>query len=197
MILGYLLPTILMFIPFRDLGTTQNLIAFWQPSPIYVNVLLILFASIYSRLYPRIRSNSKAHAAAQNDMKDLTYIYYSAFFVGAMVHFIVAATIILSPNLSFSQVFLPSNLHHWIFSESMRSDIWLPDFWIFTLACLHWCIFSIWDLWRVGRTNVNIYKALMLFMLSSVIVGPGAAVAGCWYWRELVMTYTTVPRTSP
>lgn len=44
----------------------------------------------------------------------------------------------------------------------------------------------------MGRTTVDVGKAAVLLLLANVAVGPGAALVGCWYWREAQMARTSV-----
>ena len=65
--------------------------------------------------------------------------------------------------------------------------IFLWDFWIIFFASLVWTYLSIWDLKRVGKTDVSLLQGLALLLGGTIVVGPAATVAGVWYWRELCL----------
>lgn len=191
-LIGYVVPTILMFWPWKSLSTVQAMTALWQPAPIAVQVLVTIFASLYgtSRKSP-IGHHREANAAPQ-DLKHLRTIYSVVFVLGAVLHLGVVYTLATStnPELSFKAVFKPNwTAERQTHGEGLR-NLWLPDFYGLFISTTFYCGAAVWDLNRVGQTSVNIYKACIILVLGSVVVGPGAAMAACWYWRELAMAVT-------
>lgn len=195
LLLGYLVPTILMFWPFADPDTVQALIAFWQPSPVYVNVLLILFSTLYNLIWPDDHSTFRA-SAEPPDMPQLKKLYFVAFGLSLLLHFGTVFTVILSadPELTFGSIFLLPQLSPSMSLTGGLKLIWLVDFWVWAIATMCWCWLSVWDLTRVGLTTVSVAKAGAAIILGSIVLGPGATMTACWYWREQAMSRTNAPR---
>jgi hypothetical protein len=185
-----MLPTILMFLPYSDPNTTQGMIAFWQPAPIYVNILLSIFSTVYARKYPQKHTTPKA-GVPMPDMHDLKLIYLSTFALLTMLHFGTVLTIHRSPQLLFIEVFIPSSRTREPSTVQGLRSLWQVDFWTCWMTSLLWCCVGVWDLKRVGRTNVELGKAVVGIILATIFFGPGASLVGFWYWRELKMARTS------
>ncbi|OAL40095.1 hypothetical protein AYO20_00513 [Fonsecaea nubica] len=214
-IIGYLIPTVLMFLPYstaHNLWTTQAMVAFWQPCPWYVNALLWLLPTFYSgRRAASQPSNAQAHqttkpkpdyAPGHDDVKYLNRVYLVSFAVAALSHVAVAVTCLVSsdPEHSFQHMFLPPSSSTSSSSTMAESDtqqlslvqgmhaIFQADYWIIFVASLVWAYLAIWDLKRLGLTrDVNLATALLAMLLGCVLVGPAATVAMVWWWREGVL----------
>ncbi len=65
--------------------------------------------------------------------------------------------------------------------------IFQVDFWIISAASLVWAYLAVWDLKRIGKTDVSLIQTTAAILLGSIVVGPAAAVTGVWYWREHIM----------
>jgi hypothetical protein len=193
-LLGYVAPTILMFWPWESLSTVQAMTAFWQPAPIAVQSLGTIFAFLYGT------SRQPHHRAANVEPKDLGYlrkIYSVAFVLGVALHLGVVYTLATSsdPDLTFTAVFMPNwTTGRQSHGEGLR-NLWLADFYGLFVSSTFFCCAAVWDLNRVGQTSVSIFKAFIMLVGASVLVGPGAAMIGCWYWRELAMA-VTAPKES-
>lgn len=192
MVLGYLIPTIAMHIPYSDTRLTEVAMIIWQPSPIYINILLALFSRIYERFYPEPKPTPDA-ANPLPDISSLNLIYAISFLIGTLAHASFLHALFSSPNLllTLKQLFLPllffktppSPLP---FDTSMHS-FWQYDFLLFFAATLIFCVVAVWDLKRVGRTRVSLVNAVVGIMLGTVGVGPAAMFVAVWAWREGVM----------
>ncbi|KAJ9619082.1 hypothetical protein H2204_012793 [Knufia peltigerae] len=197
-VLGYLIPTILMFWPHsNDDQIRQGFIAFWQPSPVYVNILLWLLATSYNTTMSTQQDHSNVVVAAAEppDMAHLKRLYAFSFGVSIVTHFGVLLKVMFSadPHLQLSKIFLLPPLDQRSLSvvESLHIT-WLVDFWVWTMATMAWCCLSVWDLKRVGLAVVSVRKAAAAVALGTVLVGPGAVISACWYWRETQMAKTTI-----
>lgn len=170
--LGYLGPTLAMYAHGRwggDLYATQGLIAFWQPAPLLVEVLLVLFAAL-----PIARGKEGGgndNNSIRSDLPHLKRLYLFAAVVPALAHFgtlyrvffsapasaatsIAASDDTLSNRLAFfAHVFLPSRATwrdstalglHWIFQ-------W--DWWGVGAASLLWCWVVACDVLRLLRRH--------------------------------------------
>jgi len=195
-LLGYALPTVLMFWPWKDPNMVQGMTAFWQPSPIYVQILIVIFAYFYNLRYPEPKHNDRKAKDEPRDLKDLKLIYIVTFLIGVFLHFGVVYTLLTStdPQLSFRTTFVPDiEIRQKSLGEGLR-NLWLSDFYGFFLASFLWCSYAVWDLKRVGRANVDVWKASALIALANILFGPGSAMSAVWYWRESAMARTSVPK---
>lgn len=193
LILGFILPTILMFFPWESASTTQTFMALWQPSPMIACLLTFALSIAYKKINPPANSLTPFAAAQPKDITTLKAIYGLSFFLASLLHFFVISRIISSPALSFSSVFGFSDLQDQPLGELLRNSF-AADFWAFTTASYAWCVNAVWDIKRMGRTTVDVGKAAVVVAIANVLVGPGAAMAGVWYWREMQMAKTSVPR---
>ena len=191
-IFGYVVPTLGMFWKWSNPLVAQGFTAFWQPSPAYVQVLIVLLAYSYQYIRPvAAHQYRKAHAELP-DMRYLKQVYAITFFLGLILHVAVVFGLLLTsdPHLSLSSVFKPD----WSAVEQTPGEglrnLWLADFYGFFLASTIWTISAVWDIKRVGRTTVNVYNAAAGILLANILVGPGATMSGVWYWREIAMAVT-------
>ncbi|KAI9650267.1 hypothetical protein NHQ30_000280 [Ciborinia camelliae] len=186
-IIGYILPTILMFVPWENQATASTLESVWWASPMIASLLTFIGGMVAKKIVPP--PNGTPNAA--DEPKDLPYlktVYLSTFALGAMLHITILSVVLFSsnPNISLSLVFLPN-------SAAEPRNYFLVEFWSLYIATYAWCCNAVWDIKRVGRTTVDVGKAAVLLLLANLAVGPGAALVGCWYWREMQMARTSVP----
>ncbi|KAL7623235.1 hypothetical protein AAE478_006916 [Parahypoxylon ruwenzoriense] len=185
-VLGYLVPTVaLYYIPWSDIATLQYVTALWQPSPIFVSVLLLCF----SFLLPP--SSSSAASSKNADVKHLKRIYLVAGLVSAAAHISTLYNCLASssgnPQLSLSYVFLP-NKAAWRGSMAAGLHyIFQWDFWGTFTASLFWCWLVVYDVLRIliGKPSaVQLFQAVLGIGLVALVAGPGAAIVAVWNWRE-------------
>ncbi|EXJ92529.1 hypothetical protein A1O3_01081 [Capronia epimyces CBS 606.96] len=187
LLLGYLVPTTLMFLPYSDsdLWTTQAMIALWQPSPWFVNAILWILSTFYGSM----DSQTAGQESSLRDMKYLDSTYMVVFLVSVISHFGTVLVCLLSddPQHSFSHAFVPHVRHvEPNLTEGLHA-IFQYDFWIIFAASLLWIWLAVWDLKRVGKTNASLSRAALLILFGTIAVGPAATIVGVWYWREHVM----------
>lgn len=190
--LGYLLPTIAMYIPYSDPRLTEVAMIFWQASPLYISILLFLFSRIYGSFHPEPNHTPDATKPLP-DISPLKFAYAIAFLGGTLFHASFLHAIFTSPNfiLTLKQLFIPLLFFKrpttpFPFDTSLHS-FWQYDFLLFYLATLVFCVMSVWDLKRVGRTRVNLAKAVIGIAVGTVGVGPAATFVAVWAWREGVL----------
>jgi hypothetical protein len=182
-ILAYLVPTFLMYIPWDDVVLLQNLTAFWQFGPLLVNVLMWIFS--YALRDP---STTASNRVSGTDIKHLNRIYATSALVTAVNHIGTLYICLTSsnPQLSLSYVFLP-NKDIWKTTTALGVHwIFQCDWWGTFVSSFLWCWLSIFDVQRLaGYSSVaSVVQAFIIIALSTVVVGPGTMVAGVWYWRE-------------
>ncbi|KAH6652007.1 hypothetical protein BKA67DRAFT_660778 [Truncatella angustata] len=178
---GYLVPTIAMYLPWGDLNITQNLTALWQPAPAFPNLLLLVLA-------PVLASSSRS-SSRTSDVKHLKRIYVAAGIVSTFTQW---ATLYLfftstNPKLSFKYVFVP-NKNIWKENTALGLHyIFLWDFWIIYASSLVWCWVVVVDYLRYVRgkvTPIQMLLAAVNIVGVALVAGPGTAMALVWNKRE-------------
>ncbi|KAI0383242.1 hypothetical protein F5Y04DRAFT_31274 [Hypomontagnella monticulosa] len=195
-VLGYLIPTAAMFyVPLSDITTVQNIIAFWQPAPIYVSVLLLVF----SLFVPSSPSGSAANKNA--DVKHLKRVYLLVGLVAAVSHATTVYKLLTSDSaqLAFEYVFLP-NRATWKDSMALGLHyIFQLDFFGAFGSTLIWCWLAVYDVLRIlGKPSaLDLIKTFLGIAFVTVVAGPGTAIVMVWNWREdrLVMIESGVRGT--
>ncbi|KAH7142131.1 FAD-binding domain-containing protein [Dactylonectria macrodidyma] len=192
-IIGYALPTVLMFVPWKDPHTIQNFESLWQPSPMFVPLICTILGYLYVRKYG-VAENMRI---AKHDFPDLPYlknIYVVTGALGLALHLYCLAKIISSPDMSLGSVFWPDfSAHPKALGEGLRS-LFMADFWGFYAATYVWLCMAVWDLKRMGRTSADIGKSSALIFLGCFFIGPGATMSAVWHWREGVLAKTCFTR---
>lgn len=181
---GYLIPYLLMMWPWKDRMISQFTTALWQPSPVYVQILVIVFGYFMSDTSQGYAGDDPTKPLADVSELKRAYVLGGAF--SALLHLGTVLTLLSSndPALSFSAVFLPNAGLTVDPVFAGFQNVWLPDFWIFVTASVLWCCFAVYDLKRVGRAVVDVGKASALLILGSVVLGPSTVMAATWYYRE-------------
>lgn len=183
--LGYVIPTVLMFLRHEKSIAQQNVIAFWQPSPLYVSLL----AWAGSKAMHSLRSTKPLDLEIFEN-RDVSYLqsgYAFCFFATAITHICTLVYTSLSPSVSISQSFF--GLHG---LESIDiTGFWKYDMILCFSSVAVWLLYSVFELRRFGYiTTSTAFNAVGLTLISGVLVGPGATYAGVWAWREsLIASY--------
>ncbi|KAK6216063.1 hypothetical protein LQW54_003838 [Pestalotiopsis sp. IQ-011] len=185
-VIGYLVPTVALYVPRGNLDTTQNLTALWQVAPLIPNVLLPVLAPLFSST---TSASPHSTAGAPADVRHLKRIYLIVGVVTGLTHL---ATLYIcwtseNPQLSLSYVFLP-NKGTWKDSTALGLHyIFQWDFWIIYASSILWCFVSIMDVERyVNGTLPMSYVAFsgIKLTLITLVAGPGAAMPFIWNQRE-------------
>lgn len=186
--LGYLLPTLAMYLPNLSASTTQFLILLWQPSPGFVNILL--FASSLLLRTPTPASKKKSSSTTTADVKHLKRVYAAAGTVCVINHLItlyICATS-TNPQLSFTYVFVPSRDLWTTTTTAGLHYIFQVDWWGCFIPTLFWAWIAVYDVHRVllgGAADVaQLVKWAFYIVALTVALGPGGMLAVVWSWRE-------------
>lgn len=167
-----------MFLPFSDpgLSITQALIASWQPSPLYVSLLLVVGAQV-------LGSKGKATKASNNDVRYVKSMYAFSFIVAAVSH---VALLYRSTQVKWSlvDIFVPRVISVHSSVSELIYYIFQLDFVFIFAAAVFAAYITVIDAKRVGRSSVSSLVALISLLLGTIAVGPGAVVAAVWWWRE-------------
>jgi hypothetical protein len=188
LILGYLLPTIALYIPYENIFTTQAVVAFWQPSPLLVNVLILVFSALFSIGYTKPKQTPEG---TTSDVKYLQHVYLFSFAVAAASHWLAITALLFSkdPNITFFHAIWPrkdlvlatGRIH--TMHEGLLYILQI-DFWVIFGSSLIWAYLAILDTNRVARAYVAPAQAFAVIGLNTVLFGPAATVAAIWYSRE-------------
>ncbi|PIG87132.1 zeaxanthin epoxidase [Aspergillus arachidicola] len=96
---------------------------------------------------------------------------------------------LLSENLSLTRLFFPVDSFAPVASLADGASTFLKnDFLLVTASTFVWCWVSVWDLHRVGISNVSPLSALAGLLAGFAGIGPGATAAAIWFWREQIMS---------
>ncbi|KAK6951197.1 hypothetical protein Daesc_007728 [Daldinia eschscholtzii] len=193
-VIGYLIPTVVMYYPWGDVKMAQYITAFWQPTPAFVSILI----SVFSFLVP---SSSPTAVAKNGDIKHLKRVYLIVGLVTTVAHVGTLYTCLTSddPRLSLGYVFLP-NRTTWKDSMGLGLHyIFQVDFFGAFSSSLLWCWLVIYDVLRIlGKpTAADLIKTVLGIAFVTMVAGPGTAIVAVWNWREdrLVMIENGVKGT--
>jgi hypothetical protein len=184
-ILLYLVPSLAIFYPGHSITTLQTILAWWQFTPMLVNVPLWFAAPSV----PDAPATGKARTA---DAQYLKVIYYTVFFVSLASHWVTIFFVTSSenPSVSLLRVFVPSPAR-WLTSYD-NGLLWIFQ-WDWLVCALMYLIpafVAICDLQRLlpdldtDSLSDRMQMAVYIVCALTVLGGPGAAVAGVWGWRE-------------
>ncbi|KAH7074440.1 hypothetical protein BKA63DRAFT_513030 [Paraphoma chrysanthemicola] len=188
--LGYLVPTILLFVPSIPVSIKQDLVLEWQFTAILVSILLLAIAKVYAKFDPA----SIYDIYTLDDVPYLVTAYKFTFVFSVAYHAMFLAFVLVAgghPVLSFTRLFVPSYNSPEQFPDSQETAMFTflkLDFLFTFLAMVLYGLYSIYELRYKGlATTKQVLLACALFIPAQVVVGPGAAVTALWWWRELCM----------
>lgn len=195
--LGYILPSILQALPLeRDVH--QLLVVVWQFVPLYVALLLPLFAGVFKRL--SVGQTGAAHDRRRFDRDALQSAYGFAIAVGAMTQWAALSAILvarLAPHLlpgssdvaerlTFANVFVPDPPHGYgptTISDASRHFL-LYDQYLGSAAGLVWAVA------RAARAGIftGSVADLREIVKDVVFLGPQSAVVSLmWKTDEALL----------
>ncbi|CAH0002883.1 unnamed protein product [Clonostachys byssicola] len=197
LVLGYIVPTILLF-TLADGIARQALAAAWQVGPPLVPILTRLISSL-ALWCSRYRSSEEANEEKEKDdeyerysdadVQQLNIAYAFAFTVQASIHAIVFAFALIRPGLSVSSIL-------WSVTSFVSGDGYTVEatalfikhaMTVYIYAVFLHCVYSIWILRARGYVVTReAIVAVLLVTVGPVLVGPGATWTGLWCWRESV-----------
>jgi len=181
LVLGFLLPTIALYLPFDDPGFTlkQALVAFWQPTPLYVNLLLLLLSPLLDAFAPSATSEK-----ADGDAAYVRLLYIICFFVSAAAHCGTMVLFARDTKISFARTFLPhTELLPYSAAETLHF-IFQWDYLIIFGASLLWACVAVHDLHSMESADISLAIMGLMIVAGSIVCGPAATVVGAFWWRE-------------
>lgn len=197
LVLGFVVPTVLLFFPLADaLGMRQVFIALWQASPVYV----VLLTRLFSRMIEFVSSGNPAKTDTPDrkwhrDIPYLQALYAATGCISVSFHLLFLRSWISEGAEFIAKAFIPFDSFAQVATLADGVAVFFQnDFLLVLAASLLWTLASIWDLYRLGISNVSLLVALPALVLGTLSIGPGATIAAVWYWREEVMSRTYFPR---
>jgi len=173
-ILGYVIPTILMFFPWADIVTSQNFAAFWQAAPLYPNVLVYIFSLIETR-----------PLSGSTDVRYLKQIYILSGVISTASHIalIYISATSSDPGMSLFNILIPREGMK--MNDAAQGLLWIFqwDFLGTFASALVWCWLSVVQVGLVAGNRYHLPGAFAIGGLT-LLGGPGAAFSAAWYWRE-------------
>ncbi|KAF7966850.1 hypothetical protein HWV62_36901 [Athelia sp. TMB] len=168
LVVAYILPSIAMLV-MRDL----YVIAFWQAFPLWM--------FLAQRLYLGLRP-----AAPQSGAKTVRAIYMSLFFLSSIPHIYLVTPILFrssDPLQTLGTLFLPSFTP--LDPKSTTLDHGVQDFiqWDGFFMLVSTFIAMLW----IAGPSVKRLSILVVWLVQTVVFGPGAIIAGVFWWREALI----------
>ncbi|KAF2137745.1 uncharacterized protein K452DRAFT_329092 [Aplosporella prunicola CBS 121167] len=181
--LGALLPAVIGMLPTwypRPDQLHQQILAAWQPDPIWVAVVQATLTTVLSRL-PTEKSDERSVGWLQAS-------YVIAAMSSAVGHMYAFATLMLSsdPRLGFKGAYVPS-----LFSGppgaalKLANGPWLflqYDLIIISLSALSWAYLLVTPI--VGKESWVRNLLPLLIMVAGFVFGAGTVVSVILFWRE-------------
>ena len=183
--MGALLPAVIGMLP-TWLGPTrrspqyqQNILAAWQPDPLWVSGVQSLFVFIAGKL----KMNEARGASRWIRTAFLLAAASSAF---GHIYVIGICMSSKKPNLSLSRMYVPLTLD----DRTETTDILLRGPWLFlkfdfiiiAISCLSWAYAVLGRLLPENAASRG--QLLMILVVGLLIIGPGATVSLGLFWRE-------------
>ena len=173
----YILPSAAMLF-YPNIMVRQYVNGIWQLFPLWL--------SLGHRLLAHTVKDTTSHDRRHNSKNDMQYLRPAYLLTGLMSASVYILLWTRSP-FSMKAIFFSGlrNPGQAITSIAPASAQFLRYDYICTLgAGLYWTALQFWDLKRAQRTNTSWIKFLGSMTASTLLLGPGAAMAGFWSWRE-------------
>ncbi|GME28065.1 FAD binding domain-containing protein [Neofusicoccum parvum] len=187
--LAYAVPTALMFLPHDGDRAAQAAIALWQPAPLCVGLATFLAGCAAHAVRRRQPPAPAAESYRNGDLPHLARAYFFVAAAAALVHVGTLLYVLARPSLGFARVFVPVGGGGGAGLVEAMAGFLKYDMLVFFAAVLVWCLYSVYDLRRMGYVTTGAaVGAAALVLGGQVVLGPGASYAGLWYWREFVIS---------
>lgn len=180
LVLGYLLPTIAVYLPFSDPDWVlkQKLVAFWQITPFVVNILLLIFGALFAG-----SDGPRQEDGYHSVQATLDRIYLVSFTVSTLSHFGMLYAW-RAWNLSFVRIFVPQvyMLEHGV--ADPLHYVFQIDYLVILASGLLMAFLALWFLNNSGKVPFNAIQILLAISIGTVVVGPAATIAAAYWVRD-------------
>ncbi|PSN72628.1 FAD/NAD(P)-binding domain-containing protein [Corynespora cassiicola Philippines] len=187
---GYVAPTFLMFFPLVFKSYLQELVAMWPFLEIVVGVIVFVLPKPSPPNAQKSSSSSRFEQYSARDAPHLFKAYTVTFLFSVFYHILSVGFALVTggPSLCFTRLFFPTVNSPEISLASNESQMFTflkYDFLFAFIATVLYGAYSVFDLRQKGRvTSKEAIFATLAFLGSQVLIGPGAAFVGLWWWRE-------------
>ncbi|KAJ6007764.1 hypothetical protein N7540_011740 [Penicillium herquei] len=189
LMMGYLIPTILLFLTWGDSDTPQVVIALWQPAPLVVSILTTVLSMASRMMFPSVTQKDDSPVDTESDLPHLRTLYQVTGTIAACAHTGLMLAGALSSEISLTRLLFPTDSFAPVKTLSEGVFVFFQnDLLLMTASCFLWCLASLWDLHRSGLPSFDMRVCFLGLIAAYVIVGPGATVAAVWFWREEAMS---------
>ncbi|KAI8937268.1 hypothetical protein NX059_006476 [Plenodomus lindquistii] len=188
-LVGHVLPTILMFIPGLAPVVKNDVILLWQFSALLITILIYLFADT---------SDETSDRHSLDYLPHLIRSYKMVFGFATAYHWLAGLFVFIlgdqDPTLALDRLVLPLvDLPGTDPTSSPATGfifIKYDAFFAF-IGLIPYGLYSVYELRSQGLvTSKQACVACGVYLGSQVVVGPGAAIVGLWWWRENCMAVT-------
>ncbi|KAK4445402.1 hypothetical protein QBC34DRAFT_413167 [Podospora aff. communis PSN243] len=184
-VLGYVLPTALMFYPWSNILLCQWCAAIWQAAPLYPNLLVYLF-SLGGTAKARSKHSLPDDVGHVKRLCALTAVLSACSHVGLLYVSMRSETSTLT---ILSSILLPEEALR--MKDTANGLLWIFqwDFFGAFAAALLWSWVSVVEVRCTsgkGQSSESLIAALSIGVLT-LLGGPGTALSAVWYWRETEM----------
>lgn len=180
----YALPTVAIFWPGLDLITLQNVLAFWQASPVLANIPLWIASPFVTSI-----KTSTASKAKTADLPHLKILYGVFFLTSVAVHWytIYGISSTTDPSVTYASVWVPST-YKWKNSfDSGLLYIFQCDWVVCGLVVIVAAFVAVYDVQRLIHgtfSGEQFIETGTIIVALAWLAGPGAMISAVWYWRE-------------
>lgn len=197
---GYVVSSILMYIPFRSMGFRQNFTALWQPSPVYVGLMTASLACLSRRVTAAdktddaasLKTSSQRKQRQQQNRRRLISLHSVGFVDTAVGHLYTIYSVLKDPDLLFSRIFLPS-LNIPTQQEKSILNFLRWDVALCTASATIHGLQSIMEFRCQGYVSTSqAAAAVLFFMTGHALVGPAAAQIGLSICKEKCLLDTGI-----
>ncbi|KAF2189347.1 FAD binding domain-containing protein [Zopfia rhizophila CBS 207.26] len=192
-LIGYGIPTLLIFIPYFPKAHLQNLVALWQFAAILVRFLIIGLSYVYEWRNKKVSTSQVSPDFAIYSLQDghhLKKAYKVIFLLCLLYHLLVASYISFSriPALSFVRLLFPGSNSPEEFPESLAAGMFTFLKWDHLFAIMAVVLYGLYSLYELRCSGLVTTKqalaAMCAYLGAQIPVGPGAAIIALWWWRE-------------
>lgn len=185
---GFLAPSTLMVAPMisdEALGYTQQIIAFWQVTPVLTSWLAEAIAGFLAGQAAAGGKKGPLEDYAGLDIPNLNKLYSTVFIVAASTHAAVMLAVVWVVRLSVVGIFLPGQTAGPVASIVEGVSIFIKyDLLLTAASTIALCVVNLTEMKRVGLIEGSTLKRVCWLLVGCAAVGPGATLVGLWKWRE-------------
>ncbi|VUC28210.1 unnamed protein product [Clonostachys rosea] len=170
-----------------------------QPVPLYIGILTALFTAISSQI-TRIKgakhspsaSNTKTSDMRNGDVVHLNRLYSLLSVSLGTAHLGTTTFAAVQLRGHFSQIVQSPNLLLHASPPGISEGVHCQLFWDLIISSASLSVFmlhTVWNLRGMGYiSTMHAFKVIIMVLVGQIIVGPGAAFAALWHWRENLLS---------